>query len=248
LAGDAAHLTPPFAGQGMNSGVRDAFNLGWKLAAVVQGRAQPSLLATYETERKPHAWALIRMALRIGAYMQPKSTWSAALSQGLLRCVCLLPAARDYILHLKFKPKPRFVEGFMVPATRAMAIPPGQLMPQPRVQLSDGQQVLLDEVLGDGFCLLHWAHAPMTVLPRADLVKTLAVVRHEDDFVDLPSHVSSGTPVVRDVERQIHAVLAQAEADAVLLRPDRHVFAYLRRGDAAALAEVEATLARHFPN
>jgi len=243
LAGDAAHLTPPFAGQGMNSGVRDAFNLGWKLAAVVQGRARPTLLDTYETERKPHAWALIRMALRIGAYMQPKSTWGAALSQGLLRLVCLLPAARDYILHLKFKPKPRFTDGLLVPASQTMPIPPGQLMPQPRVQHRDGSQVLLDEVLGDGFCLLHWAHAPMPAWPRPDLVRALAVVRHEDDFVDLPAN----TPVVRDVERQIQAVLQQAGADAVLLRPDRHVLAYLRHGDAAGLAQVEAVLSQHFP-
>ena len=84
LAGDAAHLTPPFAGQGMNSGVRDAANLAWKLVANLQHGASPQLLQSYQQERKPHAWALIQMALRIGAFMQPKSRWGAALAQTLL--------------------------------------------------------------------------------------------------------------------------------------------------------------------
>ena len=55
LAGDAAHLTPPFAGQGMNSGLRDAHNLAWKLAEALRMDHPDELLASYETERKPHA-------------------------------------------------------------------------------------------------------------------------------------------------------------------------------------------------
>ncbi|NBS64724.1 MAG: bifunctional 3-(3-hydroxy-phenyl)propionate/3-hydroxycinnamic acid hydroxylase, partial [Betaproteobacteria bacterium] len=145
LAGDAAHLTPPFAGQGMNSGVRDALNLAWKLAEVVRGRAEPALIDTYEAERKPHAWALINMALRIGSFMQPKSVAGAAIAQGLLKLVCLVPAARDYILHLKFKPKPRFRQGLKVGGSGAEpVIPPGQLMIQPVVQTRAGSALLLD--------------------------------------------------------------------------------------------------------
>ncbi len=73
LAGDAAHLTPPFAGQGMNSGLRDANNLAWKLAAVVRGELGPHLLDTYEVERRDHVWAMIEMALRMGRVMAPRS-------------------------------------------------------------------------------------------------------------------------------------------------------------------------------
>ena len=72
LAGDAAHLSPPFAGQGLNSGLRDVFNLGWKLAAVVQGSFDARLLDTYFTEREPHARELIQLAVQMGrVFMWP---------------------------------------------------------------------------------------------------------------------------------------------------------------------------------
>ena len=66
LLGDAAHLTPPFIGQVLAAGLRDADNLAWKLAYVLTGRAGPDLPASYETERRPHARALIKKAVRIG--------------------------------------------------------------------------------------------------------------------------------------------------------------------------------------
>ena len=108
LAGDAAHLTPPFAGQGMNSGVRDASNLAWKLAAVVQGQLGPGLLASYEPERRDHAWSMIEFALNIGRVMSPPNALAAfALEYGFL-LLSLFPKARDYIAQMKFKPPPRF--------------------------------------------------------------------------------------------------------------------------------------------
>lgn len=67
LAGDACHQTPPFMGQGMCAGIRDASNLAWKLADVVQGRADRSLLATYESERSPHVRTFIEAAVRLGS-------------------------------------------------------------------------------------------------------------------------------------------------------------------------------------
>ena len=71
LLGDAAHLTPPFVGQGLCAGVRDAMNLNWKIAAVLSGDLPKSVLDTYEVERKPHARALIRLARLIGVAMTP---------------------------------------------------------------------------------------------------------------------------------------------------------------------------------
>ena len=66
LAGDAAHQTPPFAGQGMCSGLRDAANLAWKLAAVTNGSAPDALLETYQPEREPNLRATIQMAILMG--------------------------------------------------------------------------------------------------------------------------------------------------------------------------------------
>jgi 3-(3-hydroxy-phenyl)propionate hydroxylase len=69
LLGDAAHVTPPFIGQGLGAGVRDAANLAWKLAGVLQGTLAPSALDTYETERRPHATAMVLLARRLGVVM-----------------------------------------------------------------------------------------------------------------------------------------------------------------------------------
>lgn len=69
LLGDAAHLTPPFIGQGMGAGLRDAANLAWKIAGVLDGSLDTSVLDTYEQERRPHAEAMIRLAVVIGAAM-----------------------------------------------------------------------------------------------------------------------------------------------------------------------------------
>ena len=79
LAGDAAHQTPPFAGQGLCSGLRDAANLAWKLAMVIKGEADAALLDTYQTERAPHVRATIDMAIMMGRMVCTTSRWRAAV-------------------------------------------------------------------------------------------------------------------------------------------------------------------------
>lgn len=69
LLGDAAHLTPPFIGQGLGAGLRDADNLSWKIAGVITGQLDPGALDTYEAERRPHAQALIQLAKLVGITM-----------------------------------------------------------------------------------------------------------------------------------------------------------------------------------
>ncbi|MES2283212.1 MAG: bifunctional 3-(3-hydroxy-phenyl)propionate/3-hydroxycinnamic acid hydroxylase [Pseudomonadota bacterium] len=251
LAGDAAHLTPPFAGQGMNSGVRDAANLAWKLAAVVKGQVPASLLDTYEPERKPHAWSLIQMAVRIGQFMQPKSRLAAMLTQGALKLASVYKPVRDYVLQLKFKPKPRFFEGFFVAGeARDAIVPAGQLLPQPMVELQGGAHALLDDVLGEGFALLTLAGSTaaglLDKLRAAGLAcKHLAVVAKSDDFLRQPGDVAVPDLVVQDFTGTLENILRSAGADAVLLRPDRYVLAYADSRDAQSHVRVERLLAQY---
>src|SRR5271169_4597704 len=166
LAGDAAHLTPPFAGQGMNSGVRDAHNLAWKLAAVVKGQLGPKLLDTYERERRDHAWQLILLAVRMGRVMMPRSHVAARAIQTGFRLLGLCPPARDYFAQMKYKPKPRFDVGFLARESKYSAFSViGRLFPQPLVRSGD-RVCLLDEFLGNGFALLSLPQTPPGLFDR----------------------------------------------------------------------------------
>lgn len=84
LAGDSAHQTPPFLGQGMCAGIRDAANLAWKLASVIEGGAAPDLLDTYQSERLPHVREFIELAIRLGGVINTKAI-DAGLAAGEAR-------------------------------------------------------------------------------------------------------------------------------------------------------------------
>ncbi len=221
LAGDAAHLTPPFAGQGLNSGIRDATNLAWKLAAVTRWGASADPIDSYEQERRPHAAALIRMALRIGTFMQPKTLPGAALTQASLRLACLLPACRDYILQLRFKPKPLLQAGYFQPSPRQ---PHSELLPQPLVEHRERGLIQLDDLLGDGFAVIGYDSpafraAACRLLPAGMPGRALALVRRDDDFLGVNS---SGIEIARDVSGELAAVLDRCGAVAIVVRPDRY--------------------------
>lgn len=137
LAGDAAHQTPPFLGQGMCAAVRDVANLAWKLEAVLRGRAGEALLDSYESERSPHVHAFIELAVRLGAIIQ--TTDSAQAQERDARFKAGQPEIFEF-------PAPRLGPGVW----RGAAARVGQIFPQPR--LADGR--LLDEVLGNRFAVI----------------------------------------------------------------------------------------------
>lgn len=232
LAGDAAHLSPPFAGQGMNSGIRDALNLGWKLASVVRGELGPGLLDTYQQERKPHAWALIDMAMRIGRFMMPTGAVQAFVMQNLMRLLSVFPPARDYVMQMKFKPKPRYGAGFVVPdgASEADSLS-GRLFPQPQVESPGGRRMPLDDALGRGFRLLVFGPLPGDPLPELQLPSALGAERFfivpQDYNFPHPLPAGSERTMLRDCTGGIEAVLQPFAPCAVLLRPDRYVAAVM---------------------
>lgn len=98
LLGDAAHLTPPFIGQGMGAGLRDAVNLAWKLAAVLDGRLPETILDTYEEERHPHARHMIRLAITMGTLMTRGGRLGNVLRRGLAPRLHLLPGLGAKVL------------------------------------------------------------------------------------------------------------------------------------------------------
>jgi 3-(3-hydroxy-phenyl)propionate hydroxylase len=98
LLGDAAHLTPPFIGQGMGAGVRDAANLSWKVAAVIDGTLPTSILSSYETERRPHARAMIKLAVTVGRSMTAGGRAGDRLRRFLVPLLAHLPGVRGRVM------------------------------------------------------------------------------------------------------------------------------------------------------
>lgn len=252
LLGDAAHLTPPYAGQGLNSGQRDANNFAWKAAAVVKGRFGTGLMDTYESERKPHAWSLIQMAIQIGWVMVPRN-WLHTYGQiAFFRFAGLIPKLRDYFLGMKFKPEPRFEKGFLIAddesAKRTLV---GRMLPQPDVKRLDGaagdSTAKLDDVMGPGFCLLAigaeagpalaslgepvWAHldARRLVLITGEPKR----LERTDDDANSVEHVRIDTDAVP-------RKLEPYQGKILLIRPDRYVAAAFASPQAPAVAEALA--------
>lgn len=238
LAGDAAHLTPPFAGQGMNSGVRDAFNIAWKLVAVTRGQMGAGLLKSYEPERRDHVWAMIEFALNIGRVLAPPNRLAAFAIEWGFRALALVPKARDYIAQMKFKPPPRFAHGFIVPDSgSARDTLVGRMIPQPLVHAEGRGEVRLDDVLGPGFALLVNS-------PRASEVVPLLRQKPWGDLnariVVLGDKAPEGAVTARLVSSNPR--LAGFGDHVLVLRPDRYVAACIKVDELAKGAEAVAKL------
>lgn len=168
LAGDAAHLMPVWQGQGYNSGIRDAANLGWKLAAVVSGLADDKLLNTYDVERRKHARAMIDLSTMVGRVISPTNRRVAGARDLLVRSASIVPSLKRYVLEMRFKPMPRYEQGAVLhTAPGRPDSPVGTLFIQPRVDTRDQSDVLLDDVLGDWFAVVCWNNNPRKILGDA---------------------------------------------------------------------------------
>ncbi|WP_231989083.1 MULTISPECIES: bifunctional 3-(3-hydroxy-phenyl)propionate/3-hydroxycinnamic acid hydroxylase [unclassified Mycobacterium] len=215
ILGDAAHLTPPFIGQGMGAGLRDAANLAWKIAGVHHGTLAPGVLETYERERKPHTRSMIRLALSVGWAMTGGGRLGNAVRRAVLPRLRLIPGLRDKVVDSRTPALHRsaLVRRFVRPHRLA-----GTLCPNP--VLRDGQR--LDDVLGGGFALIS------TARPGA-----------ADEAALRQRHV---TVLVAEAGSPLAAWLERGRAAAALVRPDRTV-AHADR-DLVALCAWTATVLR----
>ncbi|WP_327587462.1 bifunctional 3-(3-hydroxy-phenyl)propionate/3-hydroxycinnamic acid hydroxylase [Nonomuraea sp. NBC_00507] len=241
LLGDAAHLTPPFIGQGMGAGLRDAANLAWKLALVLSEGGDERLLDTYQAERAAHVTHVIRLAIAVGRAMAGGRERGAAVRRLLLAQAARIPAVHRRTVH---GTSPGLRRGMLVrrrsPLGGGLA---GTLAPQPWMEV-DGHRRRLDDVLGDGFAVITLGplDAEFAALARR-LRATVVHVRrphHGAPPVSRTPHHGApsdgrdlslgegaerrdGAVVVED--RALDGWLRGAGAAAVLLRPDRIVLA-----------------------
>ena len=209
LLGDAAHQMPPFLGQGLCSGLRDAANLTWKLALVLAGDAGDDLLDTYETERGPHTEEMAATSVRMGHVFLVRNRFAAAARDTVLTAIQTIPRIRRFISHFEFKPLPAHREGLM--AGRRYKGVTGTMFPQPTVA---GRP--LDDLLGPDFAVLGPAVTRRTAEtwqgPRARFF-----------------HVSPAPAATASVDRLADETLAawftRHDVGMVVLRPDRFVYA-----------------------
>jgi 3-(3-hydroxy-phenyl)propionate hydroxylase len=227
LAGDAAHLMPVWQGQGYNSGIRDAANLGWKLAAVVSGRADDKLLDTYDVERRKHARAMIDLSTIVGRVISPTNRKVATARDLLVRSASIVPSLKRYVLEMRFKPMPRYENGAVVHAAPGRADSPvGTLFIQPRVDTREQQDVLLDDVLGVWFAVLCWNNNPRKILGDVAFANWKALgarffALRPATQLHWTGHDDPDVVVVGDRRGDLKSWFDAHQESVVFLRPDR---------------------------
>jgi 3-(3-hydroxy-phenyl)propionate hydroxylase len=204
LAGDAAHAMPPWIGQGMSAGVRDAANLCWKLAAVINGQAPDSLLDSYQAERKPHVTEVTRRACRAGRIITERNRVVAAMRNHVLRVLTRLPGVSAGLVKLAWIPDARYGEGFFAAGHRAA----GWQIPQPWVSDGAGATVRLDDLLDRQWAVVYTGAPPDGAHAWTQL----------------------GVRTLRVNEPALSRWLQGRKAAAVVLRPDGFIYAAAESG------------------
>ncbi len=233
LLGDAAHMMPPFAGQGLNSGIRDAANLVWKIAEVLAGRLDPALLASYELERRPHALATVRLSERLGRVVMTTSQRSADHRDTVIARALATTEGRTFFEEMRYRPTQRYTEGLLASTDRTdlVGIPIGQ----PLV-FDTGTHTMcrLDEVLGAGWSLLGVEVAETDWAAATPLLRAIAVDPVQITIGELLPH--TGRRVLIDVDGALVREFTEYTGRFVLIRPDHFVAAAWLPGDSADIA------------
>ncbi|WP_338831013.1 bifunctional 3-(3-hydroxy-phenyl)propionate/3-hydroxycinnamic acid hydroxylase [Bradyrhizobium sp. 27S5] len=217
LMGDAVHQTPPFLGQGLCAGIRDAVNLAWKLRLVLRGDADEALLDSYEVERKPHVRAVVASAKEFGKIIGELDPEAATERDVRLRAD--LKAGKAETIRQKFIPD--LVSG-LIARDADLA---GRLFVQPHVRAPDGRTCRLDDLLKPEFAIVAMAAEPMAWLSET----SCAAWRHlagERVVITASGESTDANGILTVVERDglFADWMRQHGAAAVIVRPDRYVF------------------------
>ena len=228
LAGDAAHIMPVWQGQGYNSGMRDAFNLAWKLALVVNGKAGEALLDSYQQERRDHAKAMIDLSVTAGNVLAPPKRWHGAVRDGISWLLNYLPPVKRYFLEMRFKPMPQYRDGALLAEGEGKTSPVGKMFIQPKVTLETGQVTLLDEVIGARFAIIAWGCNPWWGLTDEQIARWRAVgVQFIQVVPEVQIHCDQdnvpGVIRVGDTQNRLKNWFAQHDTAIAVVRPDRFV-------------------------
>ncbi len=212
LLGDAAHTTPPYLGQGMCAGIRDAVNVAWKIVAVLAGRADLELLDTYESERSPAVVGLIKLACAIGERVQITDPGLARRRDDALR------AANTGVKARRSPPFPRLGDGLLMsPAEEGAHALDGLPSIQGRV-IWDGKVRRLDQFLKPGWTIIARHHVP------EDLFNTTQKVILSALSIQI-AHVSRGTGShFIDLDADYDLWFRATERKAFIVRPDSYIF------------------------
>jgi hypothetical protein len=247
VAGDAAHICSPAQGHGMNSGLQDAFNLAWKLALVCHGVADPTLLDTYEAERRPVAVMVTQSGDAAERAQVVVGQAEREARNGALRAIFADPAARHHEIVAETELDVEYAHSPIVLGNANQHLAPGERLPD----------TLAVHPWGESPCGLHQlAHRPgHTVLilggrtaDGPELTRLLILLQDtvgRSPVFDTVLALSAGTSSPQQVGR-LAAAAAQAlgvEGVSVLVvRPDGYIGLRADQDYLAALARYEATL------
>ncbi len=250
IAGDAAHLMPVWMGQGWNSGMRDATNLAWKLATVLQGQSTDAILDSYSSERTEHARAMVDLSLTLGKVIKITNPVVAAARDAAARVMNLFPSAQAYFSEMRFKPMPRYTHGVLadpndqspgraaarftrrlvpVRSANTRVSPVGTQFIQPRVTASHAADVRLDDVVGPWWSVILWGNSPTDVLPADSLTKLralgarLVAIVPETQREWLERRVPDDVLVLGDHTGRVKRYFDDRPCPLVFVRPDRFV-------------------------
>lgn len=230
LAGDAAHIMPVWQGQGYNSGMRDAFNLAWKVALVVEGKSGSELLDSYQIERKDHAQAMIDLSVMAGHVLAPPKVWQGFVRDSIAYALNYIKPIKQYLLEMRFKPMPKYHDGVLIKDSNKKS-PVGKMFIQPKVKLESGETVLLDEVIANDFAIIAWGVDPRWGINETTIqkwkklgVKFIQVIPTEQ--MDNPERKKLNDVItIGDLGIDIRTWFGQTTQSIVILRPDRFVAA-----------------------